>query len=105
MSVHVLLVLVTEVHSLLNLCRPKDTSSLGEVLRAPAGPLMEAADRPGVAAPPLAVAGPPLAVAGLTFSEPLLPHNKEEKQKVRRDVGGNGCCRLVAAGGTTPKQL
>lgn len=61
-------VLVTEVPSLLNLCRPKDTSSL-EVLRAPGGPLMEAGERPAVLGPPL------------TFSEPLQPQNKKRSEK------------------------
>lgn len=71
---HSLLVLVKEVESLLNLCRPKDTSSLEEVLRAPVGPLMEAGDRPGVENLTPDVL--------LTFSEPLQPQHNEEKRKV-----------------------
>lgn len=70
---HSLLVLAKEVQSLLNLCRPKETSSLEEVLRAPAGPLMAADDRPGVEnfTPDVL----------LTFSEPLQPQNNEEIKK------------------------
>lgn len=79
-SVHSLLVLVTEEQSLLNLCRPKDTSSLEDVLRTPVGHLMEAGDRPGVVSLTPAVL--------LTFSEPLQPQNNEEEKKVRRKVGG-----------------
>lgn len=68
-SVHSLLVLVTEVHSLLNLCRPKDTSSLEDDLRTPGGHLMGAGDRPGV--------GTLTPDVLLTFSEPLQPQNEE----------------------------
>lgn len=71
---------MAEVQSLLNLCRPKDTSSLEEVLRAPVGHLMEAGDRPGVGSLPPAVL--------LTFSEPLQPQNNEEEKKVRRKGRG-----------------
>lgn len=69
-SVHSLLVLAKEVQSLLNLCRPKETSSLEEVLRTPAGPLIAADDRPGVEnfTPDVLI----------TFSEPL----KKEKTNV-----------------------
>lgn len=41
-----LLVLEKEVESRLNLCRPKDTSSLEGVLRTPMGPLVELCVRP-----------------------------------------------------------
>lgn len=70
---HSLLVLAKEVQSLLNLCRPKETSSLEEVLRAPAGPLMAADDRPGVEnfTPDVL----------LTFPELLQPQNNEEIKK------------------------
>lgn len=69
-SVHSLPVLTKEVQSLLNLCRPNETSSLEKVLRAPAGPLIAADDRPAVEnfTPDVL----------LTFSEPLQPQNNEE---------------------------
>lgn len=77
---HSLLVLVTEVQSLLNLCRPKDTSSLEEVLRTPVGHLMEAGERPGVVSLTPGVL--------LTFSEPLQPQNNEEEEKSEKKSTG-----------------
>lgn len=65
-SVHSLPVLVKEVQSLLNLCRPKETSSLEELLRPPAE------ERPGVEN---------LTADGLlAFSEPLQQQNNKGKK-------------------------
>lgn len=74
---HSLLVLVKEVQSLLNLCRPKETSSLEEVLRPPAGPLMAADDRPGVEnfTPDVLP----------TFSEALQPQNNEHEKGKKKE--------------------
>lgn len=77
---HSLLVLVTEVQSLLNLCRPKDTSSLEDDLRTPEGRLTEAGDWPDV--------GNLSPDVLLTFSEPLQPQN-EEKSDIKRTEGAH----------------
>lgn len=77
---HSLLVLVTEVQSLLNLCRPKDTSSLEDDLRTPGGHLMEAGGRPDV--------GSLTPDVLLTFSEPLQPQD-EEKSETKRTEGAD----------------
>lgn len=77
------------MQSLLNLCRPKETSSLEEVLRAPAGPLMAADDRPGAEnfTPDVL----------LTFSEPLRPQNNEERKE--SELKSTGTYFIRAQGG------